>query len=92
MTARLPPRHRSGSSELAKVSAPTVCSSSATCEDFVENEVRALGLLIYQAARHGNVDELRFALRCKGAKEHINYQEKDTQVKRLVLYRAKRLI
>lgn len=86
MTARLPPRRYSGSSELDRASTPTVGSGSATGGDpeFVENEVRALGLLIFQAAKHGSVDALRFALRCKGAKEHINYQEKTTQVKRLL--------
>lgn len=96
MSARPLPRRHSGSSDLER-GRTTVRSGSATCDDavFVENEVTALGLLIYQAAKHGNIDALRFALRCKGAKEHINYQEKTTQVNitmYVLLNRSSRLL
>lgn len=73
-------RTYSGSEGVGKTARP--CTARAACDDaeFVGNEVGALGLLIYQAAKQGSAIGLRFALRCKGAKDHINYQDKTTQV------------
>jgi hypothetical protein len=83
MSLLLPHRRRNSGAKGAMSTERRRTGSSTTCcaVDWTtrEAEVGALGLLIYQAAKEGSTEGLKFALSRRGARVHIDYRDSNTK-------------